>query len=67
MFIQAAGALKAYLEQRRLAGATHVPLRAGMLDRLRAAREKADLRKREVRRLVEATMRRRRRSIRTAM
>lgn len=38
MSLQAAAVLKTYLEQCRTAGTSHVPLRPGMLDRLRALR-----------------------------
>lgn len=51
--MQAAAVLKAYLEQRRAAGATHVPLRADSLERLRAYRQGRRNRAAEVRRLVE--------------
>jgi DNA polymerase len=53
MSMQAAAVLKAYLEQRRAAGATHVPLRADSLERLRAYRQGRRNRAAEVRRLVE--------------
>ncbi len=52
--MQAAAVLKAYLEQRRAAGASHVPLRPDSLERLRAYRQGRRARAAEVRRLVEA-------------
>jgi len=51
--MQAAAVLKAYLEQRRAAGDSHVPLRADSLERLRAYRQGRRARAAEVRRLVE--------------
>jgi uracil-DNA glycosylase family 4 len=53
MSMQAAAVLKAYLEQRRAAGTSHVPLRPGSLERLRAYRQGRRARAEEVRRLVE--------------
>ena len=51
--MQAAAVLKAYLEQRRAAGASHVALRPDSLERLRAYRQGRRARAAEVRRLVE--------------
>lgn len=51
--MQAAAVLKAYLEQRQAAGASHVPLRPDSLERLRAYRQGRRARAAEVRRLVE--------------
>jgi len=53
MSIQAASVLKAYLEQRRAAGASHVPLRPDSLERLRHYRQGRRTRAAEVRRLLE--------------
>jgi DNA polymerase len=53
MSMQAAAVLKAYLEQRQAAGASHVPLRPDSLERLRAYRQGRRARAAEVRRLVE--------------
>lgn len=51
--MQAAAVLKAYLEQRRAAGASHVALRPDSLERLRAYRQGRRARAEQVRRLVE--------------
>lgn len=51
--MQAAAVLKAYLEQRRATGASHVALRPDSLERLRAYRQGRRTRAAEVRRLVE--------------
>ncbi len=53
MSMQAAAVLKTYLEQRRAAGDSHVPLRADSLERLRAYRQGRRVRAEVVRRLVE--------------
>jgi uracil-DNA glycosylase len=53
MSMQAAAVLKAYLEQRRAAGASHVALRPDSLERLRTYRQGRRARAEEVRRLVE--------------
>jgi uracil-DNA glycosylase len=53
MSIQAASVLRAYLEQCQAAGASHVPLRPGLLERLRQFHQGTQARAAEVRRLVE--------------